>query len=274
MNTLENNKNFFDKENSTDSKITNEEIGKRKILKAIFGKEFVSDEELWDAGFGLYGDSIEVENKNISQYGQYKENFLKKKILSRIEFARTSWVVLPDSQKDQIKEVMKSILYGAASLEKCVTVNNITGATIQFLQNLGYGTHGDYQSCWIDLEYAGNAKGDTKYLTAKTALNLSDCINTYILVNFLKKEKRVGKDYTIVPIASIPKYGGWYKDTENINNTWSILDNLNLDFDLETLVSAHGHNSLAFIYLKNVNISKQMQKKQLETVQKKLPIKK
>ena len=68
MNTLENSKNFFDKENSTDSKITNEEIGKRKILKAIFGKEFVPDEELWDAGFGLYGDSIEVENKNISYH--------------------------------------------------------------------------------------------------------------------------------------------------------------------------------------------------------------
>lgn len=138
MNTLENSKNFFDKENSTDSKITNEEIGKRKILKAIFGKEFVQDEELWEAGLGLYGDSIEVENKKISQYGQYKENFLKKKILSRIEFARTSWVVLPDSQKDQIKEVMKSILYGAASLENCVTVHNITGATrLSFFDSCG-----------------------------------------------------------------------------------------------------------------------------------------
>ena len=53
MNTLENSKNFFDKENSTDSKITNEEIGKRKILKAIFGKGFVQDEDLWEAGFEL-----------------------------------------------------------------------------------------------------------------------------------------------------------------------------------------------------------------------------
>ena len=51
MNTLENSKNFFDKENSTDSKITNEEIGKRKILKAIFGKEFVPDEDVLQEAF-------------------------------------------------------------------------------------------------------------------------------------------------------------------------------------------------------------------------------
>ena len=39
MNILENIKNFFYKENPTDSKITKEEIDKRKILKAVFGKK-------------------------------------------------------------------------------------------------------------------------------------------------------------------------------------------------------------------------------------------
>ena len=65
MNILENIKKYLNKEYAIDERITNEEIGKRKILKAVFGKEFVQDEELWKAGFGACGDLIEVERKNI-----------------------------------------------------------------------------------------------------------------------------------------------------------------------------------------------------------------
>lgn len=265
MNILENIKNFFKKENPTDSRITKEEIGKRKILKAIFGKEFVQDEELWEAGFGACGDLIEVESKNYCTYS--KKSFILEKI-GKVETRRRA--KLPEGQKDQIEAVMKIIAYSAVLLQESVEVENMTGATIQFLKNLGYEVLDNTISHWITWKNAKKVEDNTRYLTAKTALALSDYINTYILVKFLEEKILEGKEYVIIPIEGMlkDKY-----DSNQKQNARNILDSLNLDYDLDTLVSAHGHDSLAFIYLKNINISKEMQKKQLETVQKYLPVK-
>lgn len=251
---------LFSKEDSTGEKISKEEIsGKQKILKVIFGKENVQDEELWNAGFGLCGDLIEVESENISQYGKYKNNLLWERILSKVGRVKTSWVKLPNRQKDQIEAVMKIIAYGAVSLKDCVTVENMTGTTIQFLRKLGYEAWGSNEAGWIKLDVAEKAIDDTRYLTAETALTLSNFINTYILASFLEDKKSEGKNYVIVPIADIPK---GYDETKQ--STCAILESLNLDFDLDTLVSSHNRNSLVFIDLRHVCLMEENQKKRLE----------
>lgn len=253
---------LFSKEDATDVKNLNKEIsGKQKILKVIFGKENVQDEELWNAGFGICGDLIEVGSENISQYGKYKNNLLREKILSKVERIKTSWVKLPDGQKDQIEVIMKIIAYGSISLNDCVTVKNVTGATIQFLQNLGYDAWGSNEASWIwiRLDKAEKAKDDTRYLTAETALTLSNYINTYLLFSFLEDKKSEGKDYVIIPIEDIPQ--GYDKTKQN---ACAILENLNLDFDLDTLVSSHNHNSLVFIDLRHVCLMEENHKKRLE----------
>lgn len=266
MNFLENIKNFFNKENPTDSKITKEEIGKRKILKAIFGKEFVQDEELWEAGFGACGDLIEVESKNISFYCTYsKKSFIWEKI-GKVE--TSSRVKLPEGQKAQIEAVMKIIAYSAVSLQESVEVQNMTEATIQFLRNLGYKVLDNTISHRITWENAKKVEDNTRYLTAKTALALSNYINTYILVRFLEEKIIEGKEYVIIPIKSMlkDKYYSNHKQSTRI-----ILEGLNLDFDLDTLVSARDHKSLAFICLKNINTSIERQK--ISCITKYLPVK-
>ena len=266
MNILENIKNFFTKENPTDSKITKEEIGKRKILKAIFGKEFVQDEELWKAGFGACGDLIEVESKNISFYCTYsKKSFILEKI-GKVETSRRG--KLPEGQKAQIEAVMKIIAYSAVSLQESVEVENMTEATIQFLRNLGYKVLDNTISHRITWENAKKVEDNTRYLTAKTALALSDYINTYILVKFLEEKILEGKEYVIIPIKSMLKDKYYSNQKQNARN---ILDSLNLDYDLDTLVSAHEHKSLAFICLKNINTSIEMHK--TSNIAKYLPVK-
>ena len=263
MNILENIKNFFKKENPTDSRITKEEIGKRKILKAIFGKEFVQDEELWEAGFGACGDLIEVESKNYCTYS--KKSFILEKI-GKVETRRRA--KLPEGQKDQIEAVMKIIAYSAVLLQESVEVENMTGATIQFLKNLGYEVLDNTISHWITWKNAKKVEDNTRYLTAKTALALSDYINTYILVKFLEEKILEGKEYVIIPIKGMlkDKY-----DSNQKQNARNILDSLNLDYDLDTLVSAHEHKSLAFICLENINTSIQMHK--TSNIAKYLPVK-
>ena len=263
MNILENIKNFFKKENPTDSRITKEEIGKRKILKAIFGKEFVQDEELWEAGFGACGDLIEVESKNYCTYS--KKSFILEKI-GKVETRRRA--KLPEGQKDQIEAVMKIIAYSAVLLQESVEVENMTGATIQFLKNLGYEVLDNTISHWITWENAKKVEDNTRYLTAKTALALSDYINTYILVKFLEEKIIEGKEYVIIPIKSMLKDKYYSNQKQNARN---ILDSLNLDYDLDTLVSAHEHKSLAFICLENINTSIQMHK--TSNIAKYLPVK-
>ena len=54
-----------------------------QYVTRIFGKENVQDEELWNAGFGICGDLIEVGSENISQYVKYKNNLLWEKIKRR-----------------------------------------------------------------------------------------------------------------------------------------------------------------------------------------------
>ena len=255
---------LFSKEDDTDVKISKEEIsGRQGILKVIFGKENVQDEELWNAGFGLCGDLIEVESENISQYGEYKSNVLWEEILSKVGKIRTSWFKLPDRQKDQIEVVMKLIAYGAVSLTDCVTVENVTGSTIQFLNDLGYKAWSSHGTGWIHLDKVGKAKDDSRYLTAEKALTLSNYINTYILINFLEDKKEEGKDYVIIPIADIPK-----SHDESKQSARTILESLNLDFELDTLVSSHNHNSLVFIDLRHVCLMEDYQKKRLVTIEK------
>lgn len=263
MNILENIKNFFKKENPTDSRITKEEIGKRKILKAIFGKEFVQDEELWEAGFGACGDLIEVESKNYCTYS--KKSFILEKI-GKVETRRRA--KLPEGQKDQIEAVMKIIAYSAVLLQESVEVENMTGATIQFLKNLGYEVLDNTISHWITWKNAKKVEDNTRYLTAKTALALSDYINIYILVKFLEEKIIEGKEYVIIPIKSMLKDKYYSNQKQNARN---ILDSLNLDYDLDTLVSAHEHKSLAFICLENINTSIQMHK--TSNIAKYLPVK-
>ncbi len=263
MNILENIKNFFKKENPTDSRITKEEIGKRKILKAIFGKEFVQDEELWEAGFGACGDLIEVESKNYCTYS--KKSFILEKI-GKVETRRRA--KLPEGQKDQIEAVMKIIAYSAVLLQESVEVENMTGATIQFLKNLGYEVLDNTISHMITWGDAKKVEDNTRYLTAKTALALSDYINTYILVKFLEEKILEGKEYVIIPIKSMLKDKYYSNQKQNARN---ILDSLNLDYDLDTLVSAHEHKSLAFICLENINTSIQMHK--TSNIAKYLPVK-
>ena len=93
-------------------------MNKRDLFKIIFGKECVSDEELWNAGFGDCGrEKIEVESKNISQYKKYKLELLRRKMLNRIENISTNWVDLPEKQKYQIEAIMKIIAYAVISLK-------------------------------------------------------------------------------------------------------------------------------------------------------------
>ena len=256
----------FSKKDDTDVKILKEEIsGRQRILKVIFGKENVQDEELWNAGFGLCGDLIEVESENISQYGEYKNNVLWKEVLSKVKVGKitNSWFKLPDRQKDQIEVVMKLIAYGAVSLMDCVTVENVTGSTIQFLNDLGYKAWSSNGSGWIHLDEVGKAKDNSRYLIAEKALALSNYINTYILISFLEDKKQEGKDYVIIPIADIPK-----SHDESKQSVRTILESLNLDFELDILVSSHNHNSLVFIDLRHVCLMEDNQKKRLDPLKK------
>ena len=179
-------------------------MDKRNLFTIIFGKECVSDEELWDAGFRDCGRKIEVEIKNISQYSKYKQELLWRKILNRIGNIETNWVNLPEKQKEQIEVVMKLVEYAVISLKDCVTVHNITSTTLQFLQKLGYYTWGNSDSSWIYLYNARKIEFVTEYLTAETAENLSNAINKYVLYSFLTEKKKEGKEYVIIPTASIP----------------------------------------------------------------------
>lgn len=266
MNILENIKKYLNKEYAIDERITNEEIGKRKILKAVFGKEFVQDEELWEAGFGAYGDLMEVESKNISFYCTYsKKSFILEKI-GKVETSRRA--KLPKGQKAQIEAVMKIIAYSAVLLQESVEVENMTEATIQFLKNLGYEVLDNTISHWITWKNAKKVEDNTRYLTAEMALTLSNYINTYILVKFLEEKILEGKEYVIIPIEGMLKDKYYSNQKQNARN---ILDSLNLDYDLDTLVSAHDHKSLAFICLKNINTSIEMQK--TSNIAKYLPVK-
>lgn len=233
-------------------------MDKRQLLKIIFGKEEVSDEELWDAGFALsFRNKIEVESKNISQYGKYKEEKLQEKFLKKMERVKTSWVELPNSTKDQIEVIMKMILYVAISLEdNAVTVQNVTEATLLFFQKLGYCAWGSRGSAWISWDEIKKVENETKYLTAKTVNALSNLINLYLLSSFLEAKKIAGKKYVIIPVTDI-----LIASECNLN---SIMENLSLDFDSETLVTAHDCKPLVFIDLRNYSVKKEMQMRRLE----------
>lgn len=246
-------------------------MDKRNLFTIIFGKECVSDEELWNAGFGECRRKIEVEIENISQYSKYKQELLWRKMLNRIGNIRTSWVDLPEKQKEQIEVVMKIIAYAVISLEDCVTVRNVTGTTIQFLQKLGYDAWGSSNSGWINLYNARKAELVTEYLTAETAENLSNFINKYVLYNFLTEKKNEGKQYVIIPTADIPiRHCFRIEEEKALEN--DTLEQLGLEFDLETFVTSHSCKSLAFIDLRNFGIAEGMQTKQLEPLKKYLAV--
>lgn len=253
---------FDEEEISNDVIPREEEISKKKILKAVFGKEEVQQEELWDKGFGLIGEFIEVHEKHISRYSKYKKSILENEILSNFYTIKIHWAELHNNQLEQIRDVMKIIAYGVISLEGCVTVEeNINGATIQFLRNLGY----EAQSQWIHLERAKKTERETKYITAETALNVANYINRYVFSRFLKDKISEGKEYVIIPVVDITKSGRvWNSKIEEyrtkIEEARIILESLNLDFELGILISRRRddtrcvHVPLVFIDLRNVSI--------------------
>lgn len=245
-------------------------MDKRSLFTIIFGKECVSDEELWDAGFGDCGRKIEVEIENISQYSKYKRELLWRKMLNQIGDIETSWINLPKKQKEQIEVIMKIIAYAVISLKDCVTVNNITGTTLQFLQKLGYNAWGSSHSGWINLYNAQKVELVTGYLTAETAENLSNAINKYVLNSFLKEKKKEGKQYVIIPTDSIHiRQDLSIEEEKALTN--DILEQLGLEFDLETFVTFHSCESLAFIDLRHFGIAEGMQT-QLEPLKKYLAV--
>lgn len=246
-------------------------MDKRNLFTIIFGKECVSDEELWNAGFGECGKKIEVGAENILQYSKYKQEWLWEKMLNRIGNIRTSWVDLPEKQKEQIEVVMKIIAYAVFSLKDCVTVDNITGTTIQFLQKLGYDVWDSSNSAWIHLYNARKVEPVTEYLTAERAENLSNFINKYVLYSFLTQKKKEGKQYVIIPTADIPiRQCLNIEETKVLTN--DILEQLSLEFDLETFVTSHSCKTLVFINLRHFGIAEKMQTKQLEPLKKYLAV--
>lgn len=246
-------------------------MDKRSSFTIIFGKECVSDEELWDAGFGDCERKIEVEIENISQYSKYKRELLWRKMLNRIGNIETNWVDLPKKQKEQIEVIMKIIAYAVISLKDCVTVNNITGTTLQFLQKLGYNAWGSSHSGWINLYNAQKVQLVTGYLTAETAENLSNAINKYVLNSFLKEKKKEGKQYVFIPTDSIHiRQDLSIEEEKALTN--DILEQLGLEFDLETFVTSHSCKSLAFIALRHCGSAEGMQIKQLESLKKYLTV--
>ncbi len=250
-------------------------MDKRNLFTIIFGKECVSDEELWDAGFGECGRKIEVEMENISQYSKYKQELLRRKMLNRIGNIETNWVDLPKKQKEQIEVIMKIIAYAVISLEDCVTVNNITGTTVQFLKKLGYDVWSRDNSGWINLDNARIARKVepvTEYLTAETAENLSNYINKYVLYSFLTEKQKKGKKYVIISTSSIPIRQSFDIEEEK-TLAIDILEQLGLEFDLETFITSHSCESLAFIALRHFGIAERMQTKQLEPLKKYLMVK-
>ena len=248
-------------------------MNKRDLFKIIFGKECVSDEELWNAGFGDCGrEKIEVESKNISQYKKYKLGLLRIKMLNKIENISTNWVDLPEKQKYQIEVIMKIIAYAVISLKEYVIVCNITGATIKFLRKLGYDVFSSDDTAWIYLYNARKVDFVTGYLTAETAENLSNFINNYILYSFLTEKKNEGKQYVLIPVDSIPiREGLNIEEKKTFAN--DVLKQLGLEFDLETFIEIHSSESLAFIDLRNFVIAKRLQTKQLEPLNKYLAVK-
>lgn len=249
-------------------------MDKREIFTAIFGKENVLDEELWNLGFALsFEDKIEVESKNFSQYGKYKQKMLYETFFSKIEEVKTSWVKLPDSQKEQIDVIMKMIVYAAVSLETCVTVENVTDATIRFLQRLGYNAWRSSYAGWIAWDEAKKVDNKTIYLTAETAKNLSNFINIYVFASFLEDEKSRGKEYAIIPVTEIP-IDCECDDIKKVKSRVStILENLSMDFDLETFVTSHNCKPLVFIDLRHFSLNKEVQMKRLEPLKNYLTVK-
>lgn len=246
-------------------------MDKRNIFTIIFGKECVSDEELWNAGFGESGRKLEVEIENVLQCSEYKQELFWKKMLNRKENISTNWVDLPEKQKEQIEVIMKIIVYAVISLEDTVTVKNITETTIQFLQKLGYDAWSSSGYGWIKLYNARKVELTTKYLTAETAENLSNFINQYALYSFLVEKKKEGKQYAIIPTTDIP-VRRCLSAEEEITLAKDVLEQLSLEFDLETFITLHSCKPLVFIDLRNFDIEGVTKTKQLEPVKKYLPV--
>lgn len=59
-------------------------MDRRQIFTIIFGKECVSDEELWNFGFGSCKGKIEVESKNISHFNDYKIDIIRNYFLKYV----------------------------------------------------------------------------------------------------------------------------------------------------------------------------------------------
>lgn len=247
-------------------------MDRRRIFTIIFRKESVSDEELWNAGFGLFQSKIETGAKNILQYSKYKKNILHKQFLNKIEYVKTSWVKLPKEQKNQIEVIMKIIAYAVISLKDVVTVYNATGTTLQLLEELGYDIWRSGDTTWIKWNEVRKTEAETKYLTAYTAKNLSNFINQYVLYNFLVCKWIQGKQYVIIPVTDIP-----IQDSPGIETTITalandVLEHLGLEFDLETFVTSHGCKPLAFIDLRLFGSIEEKQMKQLEPLNNYLPV--
>ena len=239
-------------------------MDKRDIFKIIFGKECVSDEELWVAGFGIVENLIEVDIKNISPYREYKQNLLNKKFLRKLKKVKTHWVKLPNNQMEQIKTIMDIITYGMFSLDYEVTVTNITGATIQFLKRLGY--HISLETFIKLTESSEPEIADTKYLTAETVVSLANFINTYLFACFLEEKRNNGYKYVIIPLVDI------VKDRYNPKGEiYHILKVLHIDFQNYdyNFISAHENIPLIFINLETWNLINP--NKELDSVMRYLP---
>ena len=239
-------------------------MNKRQIFTVIFGRENVSDEELWNAGYGDAGIKIEVAPENISNYIQYKRQFLLEQTLRGIKYIKTSWVELPEKQAEQIDVVMKLIAYAVLSLNGyCVTVRNMTKTTETYLHKLGYVVRGGYQGGWIDMYEAYKSSLGEGYLTAEIAKQTLNLINALILQKFLAEKKNDKLQFVIIPTFSIQVEATNDKGLAN-----DVLEKLGLEFDSDTLIKMHDGQPLTLIDLRNFNIVKEMQMPDFEIFKK------
>lgn len=228
---------IFGKSNPLNDKHKERRIKRQDLFQIIFENSNPSDEELWNAGFGDVGVSIEVDKKNITSFDEFRYEYLRKNILCKLDFkCETNNGYIPEDQTNQINAIMKLIAYKAISSESSVNVCNLSRTSEIFLAKLGYTVYNFYSGYNISFD---NPKEttlvETKYLTATTANEISEIIRKNITLSFLSKMRKEGRNYVIISADS---------------RTHRILDELCLDYDIETFRST-SHQYYTFIDLRN-----------------------